>query len=154
MDSAFPPNFQQIMAAIDEAEVITLYCPLLGKALVVDTRRDELEGPFVDLGPMFSSIEERLQSLEKLRPRFPRPEQLLGIPWQRRLAGLRELGVDSRLAQRLAVCGLPDASVVVDHLFEQLTAAEARELQAAIGGQGYRSLWQRGSRHGEPPSRP
>lgn len=145
MDSAFPPNLYQILAAIEEAEVITIYCPHVGKTLIVDTRSSSSEGPYVALVPMVGSLQERLASFDRLRPRFPRPDQLFGIPWQRRLAGLRELGIVHRLGERLLICGLPDAPIVVDHLFQQLHEAEERELKAAVGGDGYRALWERES---------
>lgn len=143
MDNAFRFSMSQVLAAIGEAEVISIFFPILGQALVVDIRHDAIEGPFTGLVPMVPTVEERLRSLERLRPRFGRPEGLLAIPWQRRVEGLRDYGVLERIADRLERAGAQDARRKCEDAFQRLSAAEKAEMMAAIRGEGYRALWER-----------
>lgn len=143
MDNAFRFSLSQVLAAIGEAEVISIFFPVLGQALVVDIRHDAIEGPFIGLVPMVSTVEERLRSLERLRPRFGRPEGLLAIPWQRRVGGLRDYRLLERIADRLERAGTPNARRKCEDAFQRLLAAERAEMMAAIRGEGYRALWER-----------
>ena len=56
MDNDFRLDVSEILAAVEKAEVLTIFFPLLGKALLIDTRSNEVEGPIVKAVPMVASV--------------------------------------------------------------------------------------------------
>ena len=67
MDNAFNLSSGKIIRALAEAEVMSIFFPRVGKALIVDTRHDADHGPVVLMDDMVGSAEERLQSVRRLR---------------------------------------------------------------------------------------
>lgn len=143
MDGDFRVDLGDIQKNLEGAEVISLYFPLLRKALLVDTRHDAVDGPLVKVVPMVDSIEERLRSLRRLRPRFPRPESLAVIPWPKYVSSLKRLGLWDRLVQRMAALGDVGTVRACQTAFEELCQLEREEVAAAIKGERYHSLWPR-----------
>lgn len=143
MDGGFRPNIGQILANIEKAEVMTLFFPMLGRALIVDTRADAVEGPIIKIAPMVNSIEERIKSIERLRPRFGRPESVMAIPWMAKIKMLDELGIWQRLTDRLTRTGGDSLRDACRDSFEELSRLERRHVVAAVTGEGYRTIWQR-----------
>lgn len=47
MDNVFRWNMNGVLKNLHEAELMTLILPLIAKALIIDLRHDEREGPFV-----------------------------------------------------------------------------------------------------------
>lgn len=141
MDNDFRLDLSEILAAVEKAEVLTIFFPLLGQALLVDTRSDDVEGPLVQAVPMVASVEERVRSLERLRPRFGRPQGIVAIPWFRRVESLRELGVLTGIARRLVRTG--GCGVDCEAAFQALLRSEQKQLLAAVKGAAYQTLWQR-----------
>ena len=141
MDNDFRLDLSEILAAVEKAEVLTIFLPLLGQVLLVDTRSDEVEGPLVQAVPMVASVEERVRSLERLRPRFGRPRGIVAIPWFRRVESLRELGVIASISRRLARNGR--CGVDCETALQALLQTEQKQLHAAVKGTTYQTLWQR-----------
>ncbi|MDP6347188.1 MAG: hypothetical protein QGF81_02320, partial [Dehalococcoidia bacterium] len=77
MNGEFPVDIEEVKGHIDRADIFAIYFPFVGKTLVVDTRTNTDVGPFIRLLPMTRSVEERLWSLHKMRPGFPRPRGLV-----------------------------------------------------------------------------
>lgn len=143
MDGGFRPNIAQILANIEKADVMTLFFPMLGRALIVDTRSDEIEGPIIKIAPMVNSIEDRIKSIERLRPRFGRPESVLAIPWLAKVRMLDELGIWQRLTDRLTRIGGDSLQGACREVYDELHQLERRHVVAAVTGEGYRTMWQR-----------
>jgi len=141
LDTGFDLDFDAVRENIDEAEVVTLYFPLLRKTLLVDTRSNDVDGPMVRLVPMADSSHERFESLQRLRPRFPRPESITMIPWGRRVASLQSAGIWDGLIDRLTRTGNHAAVVSAEDGLRSLLRLEARELGDAIRGEHYQTLW-------------
>lgn len=141
MDNDFRLDLSEILAAVEKAEVLTIFFPLLGRALLVDTRSDDVEGPLVQTVPMVASVEERVHSLERLRPHFGRPRGIVAVPWFRRVESLRELGVIASISRRLARTG--GCGVDCETAFQELLHTEQKQLLAAVKGATYQTLWQR-----------
>src|SRR5262245_63260986 len=91
----------QVLSGISEAEIITIFFPLLRRALVVDTRHNEAVGHIVGVLPQVGSLEERIAVIERMRPQFGKARSILGIPWIKSVNSLREQGVVDRLIERL-----------------------------------------------------
>ncbi len=133
----------QVLSGIAEAEIITIFLPLLRRALVVDTRQDELSSQFVSVMPQAKSMEERIHSIEKQRPHLGKVRSILGIPWIKSVRELRECGITERLVARLSDAGMPPqrASSSVRGAIEQLWGLEQLAFTHMIQGEGYATIW-------------
>src|SRR4051812_20468969 len=81
MDNEFGLDLREIIKKFENAEVLSVYFPLLAKTLVIDMRSDDESEPLVRIVPMVNSVEERFRSLRRMRPRFRRPESITLVPW-------------------------------------------------------------------------
>ncbi|MDA0365761.1 MAG: hypothetical protein O3B31_03775 [Chloroflexi bacterium] len=144
LDNGVETDLDVIRANIDEAEVVSLYFPSLGKTLLIDNRASAHVGPMVRLLPMASSSADRLRSIRRLRPELPRPTSVTWIPWTRRVASLLSLGVWERIIVRFDVHEDPHTpSDAALECLETLRRLELNERRCAITGDRYRTLWQR-----------
>ena len=100
MDGDFVLDLDEVMYSLENGEVISLSFQTFNKALVVDTRCSEREGPLVCVCPVVESPRERIRALRKMRPAFPRANNLTVIPWPKSVASLVSLGVWDRLVSR------------------------------------------------------
>lgn len=141
MDSEFCIDIAQILKSIDTAEVVSMYFPLLRRALLIDFRSNATEGPMVKVVPMVDSIEERFRSLRRLRPRFPRPESITVIPWPKYVRSLERIGIWDRIEQHFMNSEYPTALKACSDGFDELLQIEAAELVNAIRGETYQSVW-------------
>ena len=66
MDGDFLLDTEEVIESVEKAEVMSLYLPALGKAVVIDTRSNDTQGPLVSITPMVASPQERLRSLRRL----------------------------------------------------------------------------------------
>jgi hypothetical protein len=133
----------QVLSGIAEAEIITIFFPLLRRALVVDTRHDEHTPHMVRVVPQVNSMEERIAVIQKMRPEFGKVRSILGIPWIKSVGSLREQGVVEKLITRLRDTEMPPsrASDAVEVALERLARVERRAFVAMIRGEGYQTIW-------------
>ena len=115
--------------------------PIVTQRLLVDFRSDGPTGPGVVVLPLVSSLQEALKSIEEARPGLPRPERINVIMWPLRVAALERLGVLQALRDRLADMDAFDALRQLDEAYELLLRQERDELQRAVSGDGYATLW-------------
>ena len=143
LDSGIELDLERVAQNIDEADVITIYFPLLGKTLLLDTRRNEHAGPLITLVPIAQDSIDRYRSFRRLRPSFPRPKSISMIPWTSRVDSLSQLGVWSRVISRVERIA-PDPCAFVemaDACLGELRGLELRELLRAVSGEQYQTLW-------------
>jgi len=133
----------QVLAGISEAEIVTIFFPLLRRALVIDTRHDVETDQMVRIMPQVGSMEERIAVIEGLRPQFGKVRSILGIPWIKSVNTLGEQGVIEQLEKRLTDSGMPPsrAEVAVSEALAELTRIEHRAYVSMILGDGYQTLW-------------
>lgn len=133
----------QVLNEISEAQIITIFFPLLRRALVVDTRRDDETGHLIQIMPQVHSMEERISSIQKLRPQLGKIHSILGIPWMRSVRSLRDHGIRDKLIKRLSTSGVPltTAEKQVGDALEQLWRLERLGFERMILGVGYSTLW-------------
>ena len=141
MDNDFVYDLDEVMNSIDSADVMSLFFPTFRKALIIDTRYNEAEGPMLRIMPMVASPQERLRSLRRLRPEFPRLHNLTVIPWPRYIDSLERLGVWDRLVQRFVKSGHDDVVKECEKLFAELKRLEKAELAAVVMGENYHTIW-------------
>ena len=141
MDEDFEYDLDDVFSNIKEAEVMSLFFPTFRKAVVIDTRVNETEGPMVCVLPMAASPQERLRSIKKLRPDFPRLQNLTLIPWPRYVDSLVDLGVWDRIIQRFKDTGHEETVLECGTILEELIRLEKSELAAVIRGDNYHTIW-------------
>lgn len=136
----------QVLSTIDEAEVLTIFFPNLGRALVVDVRRNLEEGPFVKVVGQVNSMEERMAAIERLRPGLGRVRSIAGIPWAKSIRTLQENGVIARLEQRLVNAGDNpyEAANLCGEAFKTLQELERQQWISVIKGKNslYKNIWE------------
>src|SRR3954464_5020774 len=91
----------QVLANIEEAEVLTIFFPLMRQALVVDARHTPDVGPLLTVAPQVASMAERIAWVSDRRPQLGRPEFIMAIPWLKSVRSLAEHGVMERIRSLL-----------------------------------------------------
>ena len=145
MDNLFRWNVQGVLRNMHEAQVMSLFFPYLGRALIVDLRCDETEGPYIATAGLVSGPQERLERLRALRPRFEMPANVALAPWLGPVRSLETTGALADVAARLERLGHPEASADLDGAYRELLGIERGEVLALIRGdvQRTRTLFQR-----------
>ncbi len=143
LDSGVELDLDRVAQNIDEADVITIYFPLLGKTLIMDARCNDSAGPMISLVPIARDSIERYRSFRRLRPQFPRPESISMIPWTQRIESLDSTGVWPRILARLeSLLGEDRALHERAHAcLCELGQLEVREMLRAVSGDQYHTLW-------------
>lgn len=141
MDYEFGLDFHEIERNFDDAEVISVYFPLVARTLVLDLRHDATSQPLIRVMPMVNSLEERYRSLRRLRPQFPRPERIAFVPWPKYVESLVRLGLWDRLIRRLERGGFHESLADAARALEELRAMERATVVSAIRGRGFKNLW-------------
>ena len=143
MEGNFLFDLDEVIRNIEGAEVLSVFFPALGRSLIVDTRREGAEGAFVKLAPMARSPQDRMRSIRRMRPNFPRPRNLTLVPWQRFVTSLASSGVWDSILDRVRESGDPAALAACEKALAELTELEREETAGAITGENYHTLWSR-----------
>ena len=144
MDMDFPVDVEEISRIIDGTEVMTVFMPMLRKTLLLDLRCTSETPPFIRVVAMARGPEERIRFLRRVRPSFPRPENITIIPWPKFVDSIVRLGVFDRILQRVAATGYPSAVQECHQALQELRQLERAELAAVIRGENYHTVWARG----------
>lgn len=139
----FAVNLEELFNDIDNAEVVSISFPTFDRAAVFDMRSSESEGPMLRLMPMVSSPRERIRSVRRLRPGFPRATSLTVIPWHGYVDTLVQNGIWHKLVERFSHSGPnPRESMdTCDSVLRELRQSEKSEMTAAIIGDNYHTIW-------------
>ena len=141
MDDDFVLDIDEIMKSIDAAEIMSVFFPTFRKAVVIDTRSNSTDGPMIRLMPMAASPQERLRSIRRLRPGFPRVHGLTLIPWPRYVDSLVSLGVWDRIVRRFKDAGQTGAVETCEKTLSELKQLEKEEFAAVVRGENYHTIW-------------
>jgi hypothetical protein len=134
---------RQLLAEMESADVLTIFFPLLRKALVVDTRRSSTHGPTAVLVPVVSSTSERVGLIQRERPELGPVQAILSIPWIKSVETFREGEVFERTIACLARAGVPEADARRTCLaaVAELRAAEYATKVALVRGENCDTVW-------------
>tara|TARA_B100000949_G_C13909900_1_gene296354 strand:- start:57 stop:494 length:438 start_codon:yes stop_codon:yes gene_type:complete len=141
MDGDLDQDLHEVMKKIDDSEVVSLFFPTLRKAVVIDTRSNEIDGPMIRIMPMVASPQERVRSITKLRSEFPRVKNLTLIPWPRYVDSLANLGVWDRVVKRVKDTGYEEAVSTCEEVLEELRRLEKVELASVVRGENFHTIW-------------
>ena len=151
LDSDFRIDVSEVNKTIAVADVIAMYFPLLRKTMLMDLRTNDVDGAMIRVVPMANTPEERVQSLLKMRPRFGRPDIITIIPWAKYMQSLVDLGIWEQIVRRFADTGSPEAVRDCGRCYGELVKLERKEIQRAITGENYETIWgERGIREEAP----
>jgi hypothetical protein len=134
---------QHMISAIDDADVISLFFPLLRRALVIDARSTPEQPPLISIMPQVASVEERINMIEAQRPGMGKVRAVLAVPWLRSVRELSERGIVPVLVERLVKSGLsPDVSRPrLEKALNRLWGIERMAFAGMIRGEGYQTIW-------------
>ncbi len=141
MSDDFVLDIDEIKKNIDAAEIMSVFFPTFRKAVVIDTRSKQTDGPMIRLMPMAASPQERLRSIRRLRPGFPRVHSLTLIPWPRYVDSLVSLGIWDRIVQRFKKAGQTEAVETSEKVLAELRQLEKVEFAAVVRGDNYHTIW-------------
>lgn len=143
MDSDYTLDLAEVRRHLWETQVVGIFFPFMRQTLLLDMRTSATEPPLVIVTPMVRNMEERLRSLQKLRPRFPKPESMALIAWPRLVGALQRLGVWDLIEERMVAVGGEQMRARCREALDDLLRAERRLVRQAITGEGYQTLWAR-----------
>ena len=139
----FAVDLEELFNDIDNAEVVSISFPTFDKSAVFDMRSNESDGPMLRIMPMVSSPRERIRSVRRLRPGFPRATHLTVIPWHGYVDTLVQNGIWEKLVDRFSRSGpnRREAVDTCDSILRELRQSEKSEMTAAILGDNYHTIW-------------
>ena len=151
MDFDFQLDLEEVARSLETSEVVAIYFPFLRKTLLIDARSSAVDPPMAKVVEMVATPEERFQSVRELRPRFPRPESLVLIPWPKYVESLVRLKIWERVVARFVNLGFPETVRQCEACYQELVGLEKEEMRRALAGENYKSLWESGSGGWEEP---
>lgn len=134
---------ERLRAAIESAEVISVFFVRVGHSFIMDLRTDVQSDPVVTVEPMADSPYQRLLSFSTLRPTLALPDEITLAPWTDRVENFQEAGLLETCLDR---CRLAGGDALVSQAFgcyQQLIALERDAVRDMIRGIGMQTLWQR-----------
>lgn len=139
-DEAFDP--EETLRALRDADVVVIGFGWLQERLLIDGRRNDVDGPFIRVVEPVRGPQERLRELRKLRPGFDDPESFVFFPWSGRVESFVEADLFERILERCDgdETAEADARSALQRLFE-LDREDLR--QAISGGDKYHTLYER-----------
>jgi len=141
MEGNFLFEIDEVLKNVQGAEVMSIFFPSFRRSLIIDTRTNDDDGPMVRLMPMASSPQDRVRSIRRLRPGFPRLQNLTLIPWQRYVESLVNLGVWEKIVSRIEETGDAKAIQACEDVLVELRRLEREEMVSAISGDNYQTIW-------------
>ncbi len=141
VDGNFRLDLTSVFQHIESAETLSVFFPMLRRAVVIDLRHGPQEGPLVRVMPMARSASDRLRSLKRLRPHLPRVSGIVAIPWAGYVSTIVSSGVWDKLVQRVVAAGGEKSSKDMAAALLELRRIENHELAALIRGEQYETMW-------------
>jgi hypothetical protein len=143
VDSDYQIDMEEVRRHLQHTQVVGFFFPFMRLTLLLDLRTSQTDGPMVIVTPMVESADERVKSLRRLRPRFPRPESLMLVPWPRYMGSLQRLGVWDMIEDRVIQAGGEAMRARCQDALQELLKAERKQIRSAITGEGYETVWER-----------
>lgn len=142
LDSPIDLDTEPVEQALATAEVLTIFFPWFGKALVFDTRQRPAVAPLLIVDDMIGSAEERVRDLMRRRPEFPRPARLTAIPWPAGTNSFIDTGAYDWLVRRCYRLGHGHLESDCRRALAIVREAEQRLKLAYVRGEHCRTLYQ------------
>ncbi len=142
-------NFNPNIEDASQVEVWVVYFPAIRKSLIVDTRSNALDRPMIKVVGMVNSIEERIESIRQMRPRFPRAEKIVFVPLPLDVASIERSVLWSKVIEKFTLARDRESLEACENALAELGELE-RQVKlhhnnrgAVVGGLGFETLWER-----------
>lgn len=135
-------DLEELRKVVNQCDVFTIGFRLFPQRVIVDTRRNETEGPMVEIVEPVGTVEERFFWLGKRRPSFGVPQRFTFFVWPHSIGYLEESGVLEQIRQRLCAVD-PGCEEQVARTMRELRILERKAVLDAITGHNYHTLWAR-----------
>ncbi len=145
MDMDYPVDLAEVNDIVNTADVVLVRLATVRKRMLMDFRHNQYTKPMVRLVNRSRSPEERFRELRRLRPGLEVPDQIMTFFWPKSVTALRDTGVFNHILDKAVSFGYPEMGEEFKQLFQELLELERAELEAAVEGEGYQSLWERSS---------
>lgn len=143
MDPESTDFTERLKAAIETADVISVFFVRVGHSLIMDLRPDAQSDPVVTVEPMADSPYQRLLSFSTLRPTLALPDEITLAPWTEGVEEFQEAGLLETCLDRCRMAGGDSLATEAAGCYHRLISLERHALQDMIRGIGMQTLWQR-----------
>ena len=144
-------DYEAELSKAAEVDIWIFYFPAIRKSLMIDTRNNEFDKAMVRILPSVNSAEERLRTINRLRPRFPATDKIVFLRPPLDMAVLERSAIWAKMLEKLNSAAQTDAVSDCKHALAELATLEStlKELHtvegAIMGGVGWGTLWERRS---------
>lgn len=136
-------EIERVFEQIENSEVITIFFPRLGQALVCDLRYKKGDIPFIKVMPMVNTISSRAKVLRRARPSYPRIQEILSIPWVGYVETIKSSGLLKQLILRIKKTDSNQAVNSTKEAYKQLLYIQQQDLIQLLSGDRYDTVWTR-----------
>lgn len=144
MQADFDWDAAEVLESIDEADVVSIIFPHVGKCLVFDGRYAEEDPPRVAVLSPIGSAERRLDQLNQARPNLPKAIGLAAIPWIDSVSSMISSPVWEHLVARATDSGFKEILSACQAAMHELLGCEYDAKVDMIRGRGpFYTLWER-----------
>lgn len=134
---------ERLKAALESAEVVSVFFLRVGHSLIMDLRPDPESEPVVIVDPMAESPYQRLLSFSSFRPTLSLPDEITLAPWADRVEEFQASGLLEVLIGRCRLAGGEQLAAEAASCYQQLRSLERDAMRDMIRGIGMQTLWQR-----------
>jgi hypothetical protein len=143
LDTPVEIDSRLVQRAIATADVLSIFFPWLGKALILDARHRRDTPPAVFADGMVNSAEERLRRISRRRPQLPAVERLTALPWPAATGSFLDSGAYDQLVRRLYQLGFGELESDCRRALAELQRAERRVKLSYVRGDHCRTVYER-----------
>ena len=133
----------EVRKVVDNADVFAIGFSNFAERLLIDTRSNSEERPFVQIVEPVDSLKERFFWLGRHRPSLGLPETFMFFAWPHSPAYLVESGIWDRIRARVGADQDEEMERECASALRGLNDLERDEMVSAIKGEGYFTTWPR-----------
>ena len=144
MQADFDWDAAEVLESIDEADVVSIIFPHVGKCLVFDGRYASEDPPRVAVLSPIGSAGKRLDQLNQARPNLPKAVALAAIPWIDSVSSMISSPVWGHLVARATDSGFKEVLNACQVAMHELLGCEYSAKVDMIRGKGpFYTIWNR-----------
>lgn len=134
-------DLDDVAKMIDQCDVFAVGFRSFPQRLLVDTRYDREEGPFIGVVEPVASVQERFFWLGQQRPRFGAPQRFTFFVWPHSIAFFQEAGLDGGILRRCHESGGSEVLPMFEAAMADIRERDRLATIGAIKGESYHTLW-------------
>ncbi len=143
-------DLEALNGVLEKGDIITIGFTLFAERMLVDTRTNATDGVYCQIVEPVGNVQERYMWLGKHRSSFGAPEGFAFFVWPHTVRTLVKDNVLGTLRDRLERIETGSGRKLDAALGEALRKEMAGMAIAINGGEGWATVWQRGSAPADP----